>query len=580
MKLLDFPVELIRSIIETTVQDVGLRPSVKLREVCKTFDKEVMRSFEMLSIFSFDESTKFVCRDKESHWRGDWARPIIPFLARFIEGRPYEANREPTVDGLELWQTSLPCLLNRILDDLDVDPEDRFGVLVCLLQHHDDHAETGVENVDVPGIIRTLINGDFGPSSEARWSSEHLSNHILMAAILLKKRARYHHLSGHPPAASRDTSFSEILGTPIWAAIKSKQYDLVNSQLPSSFPPGEYRAWSDPIVAAVETGDFHMAQLLVPFAWAKRATNMERLESALIRCAQRGDVKMGELLICTAIEQGADIGIFGDGYREAIFRCALFGDLPFIELLYQLRGPLDLLDLDHGDTVYPIAVAAWTGRIEVLQWFLDQKDDLRNGHIHVALRAAIHGDQVESLRCLMEDCFGDDDEDQDLNPRNWQWPAKIIEGLHLKSYRSIQYLVQDALVITTPKDIGQVFSMAVTGGHIEVIEMFIDLGWQMDEPLLTRNDFDWTPIMYAYASNEPGARLIEQRLYQLGIKPVDMTKFKNRTDLEWQRLQPFPSYKSSMPEDIRLKEIKQESAQNVVFINDPKREDQDHNAQH
>lgn len=38
MKLLDLPLELVRSIIETTVQDVGLRSSARLREVCSTSD--------------------------------------------------------------------------------------------------------------------------------------------------------------------------------------------------------------------------------------------------------------------------------------------------------------------------------------------------------------------------------------------------------------------------------------------------------------------------------------------------------------------------------------------------------------
>lgn len=154
----------------------------------QTFDNEVMRSYETLFIFAFDKNTKIMCRDKESHWRGDWARPIIPFLARSIERRPYEANWRPTKDGPERWEISLPCLLNRILDDLSIVAEDRFDALVTLLEHHgEEHQYMQLYGGVTPPVIYYLESGEYAPQRPAKPSQfGPLSEHTDKAAFLLK----------------------------------------------------------------------------------------------------------------------------------------------------------------------------------------------------------------------------------------------------------------------------------------------------------------------------------------------------------------------------------------------------------
>ncbi|KAI4604477.1 hypothetical protein KJ359_000615 [Pestalotiopsis sp. 9143b] len=278
------------------------------------------------------------------------------------------------------------------------------------------------------------------------------------------------------------------------------------------------------------------------------------------------------------MENGADSRDFGDGFREALFRSTLFGDLPFIKLLYFHKGSLDLLDLRTVYSIYPMGVAAWTGRIEVLQWFIEQENDIRRPHIVTSFTAAIQGDKVESLRCLIEGFLDNELPAIDLNNGYWN-STQITDGLQLKSYRSVQYLLEKAPVMARPQDYGEVIWMTVMGGHIEVLETFICYGFPMDKPLWTPNDLVWTPIMYAHASAEPGARQIEQRLYQLGIEPVDMTKAQYRDNFERQRNQPVPTYTCSMPLSLEMEETyKQEPAKNVVYIDGPRQANRGHDA--
>lgn len=92
------------------------------------------------------------------------------------------------------------------------------------------------------------------------------------------------------------------------------------------------------------------------------------------------------------MENGADSRDFGDGFRDVLFRSTLFGDIPFIKFLYFHRVSLDLFDLSNPTidySIYPMGVAVWAGRTEVLQWFIDQENNFKLPYIVTLFDAAI-----------------------------------------------------------------------------------------------------------------------------------------------------------------------------------------------
>lgn len=88
----------------------------------------------------------------------------------------------------------------------------------------------------------------------------------------------------------------------------------------------------------------------------------------------------------------------------------------------------------------------------------------------------------------------------------------------------------------------------IQGGHLELVEMLIRLGVPMDQPL--RQGMSWTPMMYAQASLQPGARRIEQRLCELGVEPADVRSLAESVTFKTQQTLSLRTYRSDMPDSL------------------------------
>lgn len=365
-------------------------------------------------------------------WRPSWGRPVIPFLAHFIQTRPYDVKlglhnpslRFPALDetkfpvrrrgvrqsdiGVEAWQTCLPSLLNRILDDLDVVAEERFASLVTLLEHIDDYTRCSItcrdfNNPALPTFVSRSIF-DLSDRFFPRWDCLDfypLSNYRAIAAIILKKEALYSQLfaliSEHPSMRGG------YLGTPIWAAIRTGQHDLAQ-RFCNALNLSSERRFRWLLVPAVESGDLAMVQFVerMQNATGQISERYGDVAQALKHSLELGLDEIVNHLLETLRERKSPRGYdcFKPRLQQLYFCCTIFDDLPMFLLLIEAEK---FLGFQLCDSCRLDQVAAWAGSVNILEWFLARKtrppSDRPTWYL---ISAAVHGNRADSLKVLID----------------------------------------------------------------------------------------------------------------------------------------------------------------------------------
>ncbi|KAH8895367.1 hypothetical protein GQ53DRAFT_744041 [Thozetella sp. PMI_491] len=117
-----------------------------------------------------------------------------------------------------------------------------------------------------------------------------------------------------------------------------------------------------------------------------------------------------------------------------------------------------------------------------------------------------------------------------------EWRTLCWYGIRLHQYRAVSYLLEELKVIDLvaefrrqPTQYGTMMEVCASEGHLEGFEMLLRLGFPCDEPLCQGNNGindHWTPIMFCQASKNNGARVVQERLKELGVTEVDLMQTK------------------------------------------------------
>ncbi|KAH8660345.1 hypothetical protein BX600DRAFT_513955 [Xylariales sp. PMI_506] len=582
--LLDLPPELFRTIITTTVQELGMRESLKLRQVNKLFEVETMRAYETLLVFHPD--LRYTCRDFKGRHNHEYGAAVIPFIARFLSRRPHTNEAEfwniysatyargcAPAKVAVYWQLNISTFLHRILDELQFPEEDRYEPLRVLCEHIDDCKAFEAAEPGVPGVVDVLRG--FKP---LYWKS--LEEYVLPAAIFMKVNSVYEPLLAAEEARPKPVKQERggFFGSPLYAAVKSSQYDLVRHLL-HIYDRDEEWGSCFPLEGAVKTGDLKMVEVLLSVepesdgsrGSADAASRVDRLSlddsskypikppselelrAGFVRTARLNNIVIAKRLL--EYIEATHPGFERSHLLEAMYYAVLYGHIDFMQLLVDRGVKLSERRPVPENSPSPIELACWRGNEETVKWILSRQSGPFGAP---TMLAAIIGRNLSVLKLLVaaEERFMSEDE----------WLTVIWYGIRLRSYAAVSYLLEEAKVLdvkaafkSSPTKYGTLLEVSSTEAHPEALEILLRAGMPADEKLQQGNNGineEWTPMMFAHASNNPGAREVEEILERRGIKRRDMLTQPGKELFESGYYpKTMPGIESEMPVCNNIREI-------------------------
>lgn len=346
-----------------------------------------------------------------------------------------------------------------------------------------------------------------------------LERHLLPAAILLGVRHFYEPILSSPASEDVVIGDSVFCGTPLSAAVRTRQHHLVRRIL-ESWPEADTKRNCLPGAANDET----MLQLILDHR--KEPYGQDCLSQALNEAAQLGNAGTTTAILAYILKTQSDI-MSADFLALPVHYAARYGRMNVLDILYQHGAKMQHKQGEWVPRASPIMLAAWRGDTEMLRWIVERVPDLTSRGV----LAAINGDQPESLRILFEagadlEKYGDG-EDNDL----------FLRCLLIRAPKAFRYLVLEACPkYLDPKNVDRWMSLeywmanVCLHGIVSMFDVLVDAGVPIDEPLNLSCDLHirgrgnpktWTPMHYATASSEEGAPAIVESLHKMGVAKIN-----------------------------------------------------------
>ncbi len=300
------------------------------------------------------------------------------------------------------------------------------------------------------------------------------------------------------------------------------------------------------ILAAANKEGLELAEQMEQLSSPPPLTNslpVDGMKRALIRCSRLGRTTMARHLFHYVSRKSESLsGIIGNKefLAELMYHASLCGYIDFMDLVLENGGDIDTPR--GAQSPYPCELATWRGDVAMTRWIMDH--DKGPWPMQAVLTALLSGN-LECLNMVIE-------YDGTRNSISTEgWLTICWYGIRLHQYRAVSYLLEELKVIDLvaefrrqPTQYGTVMEVSATEGHPEGFEMLLRLGFPYDEPLRQGNNGineDWTPMMFCQASNNPGAKAVQERLKELGVTEVDMMQAK------WSHLFENGHYPKSSP---------------------------------
>jgi ankyrin repeat protein len=431
--------------------------------------------------------------------------------------------------------------LNHILDQLHIRTHaSRFEALTTLC-----------EQIDACKSYRILDNRSHGWSKyiadkllpETRYGKSTveltevaLSCHLLPAAILLRVPGFYEPvinaaISGDEDAHAALRSASDYFGTPLYAAVRSGQYDLVK-QLVCSTSLNQSVDKSYCLKGAVQTNDLDMIKLLLELG---AQGDDIKFQTALICSVELGNTDAARLLLDYA---KACSGNISWALNEGLYQAGLHEHEELVTLLLDngahVSGGLDCpiypIWNDFGSLGSPyvrpgtVELASWAGIDARLRMLLARGANPRHGVL-----PAIMGDSVGALRFLLLQLTPE--QHSDLN-----WANLMLYAIRTDSNAVLRFLLEDARVVPDlAKAIeqdsacwGRLMNAACETTNVQAFDILVRAGAPVDKAPGGPGKMGWTPMLCAQSSAWPGAEEIINRLRRLGVEPVDVMQTSAR----------------------------------------------------
>ncbi|KAK9423480.1 hypothetical protein SUNI508_13987 [Seiridium unicorne] len=494
--LVDSPLELFRTIIETTIQLAGLRDSVKLRQVNRLFNEEVLLAYETVLIFH--DTLRYKCDNFKARQNHEYGALMIPFMAQFLSRRPdtkqaefwnifsarYTRGCDPAKVS-DLWRLNISTFLHHLLDTLKVPAANRYEPLLRLCSQIDDcqafESDQVGANSSVPGIVIKVFKG-FNPIY-----FEQFERHVVPAAIILHLHNVYEPLLLSSVAKVRPERWGrkkeEPRFKPLVAAVKSGDQIMVDIALgDDSFDTTDVSKAKDPI--GKDHGKNHES---IPDAEIGfQLPCKEELQLAVTKSARLGHTAIGKQLIQYIKREHVDLE--DKCLTEAMYYASLYGYIDFMQLL--IDNGVDLnkqRDYEPGSP-QPIDLACWTGNVDAVKLILTKE----KGPFGVpTVVAAIFGNKPAVLELVVEA------EGPSMSKEEW----------------------------LTPTAYGTLLEVSASEGHPEALKILLRVGMPANEKLCQGNNGineSCTLMLFAHASLNPRCREVEQILESLRVKRVDM----------------------------------------------------------
>ncbi|CAJ2511301.1 Uu.00g069260.m01.CDS01 [Anthostomella pinea] len=300
--LLDLPPELIRPIIRHALKITWLRDSVKLRQVNRLFESEVMAVIEEEKLLcSFDTG---VVRTRGVGFFGRMIQ--ADFMAAYLLRRPHKHT---------YWNSNISVLLNSLVDEI--------------------MALDGVPVDDVPTRYQHLL----ALSCVVRQNNDYLYVIITGRPVLQCEQSR-RIIDGNLRTRNN------IFGTYLCCALWGRQHELARYILEKSYENSGLRAHASvhrALQTAVVNGDLTSVQLLLEPAWGHN-TSGSNYQKVLVLSIRLGHRRIADLLLSRA-HGGPMHDVAHNGLREACFS----GDLHLVRRLLD-RSPDICLDTNRQCT--------------------------------------------------------------------------------------------------------------------------------------------------------------------------------------------------------------------------------------
>ncbi|KAI0484415.1 ankyrin repeat-containing domain protein [Xylariaceae sp. FL0804] len=525
--LLDLPLELIRPIIYNAVTATELCYSIKIRQVNKLFDDEVMLVIENEELLRFSAGGKVL----RPTTRGIARVLQSDFMATYLLRRPHQQYP---------WNTNISSFLNALvdrllaLDDIPLDSHARYPILLalCRVARQKAHHIT---------IVPFLF------MSQEAWQEMPSFDYSLLQAQIITGRPV---LDCHEYKRIIDENLrlnSYVLGTFLNSAIWGKQYALARHILQESRIRHSYypiAAVSQTLQAAILNDDLQMVQLLLEPAWRYPAVGPD-FETTLTLAIRLGRSSIAEFLLNRAGNEPM-YHVSHDGLREACFN----GDIRLVRHILDRHDDI-CLDSDQicasncrnypdffGDwRATPVEVAAKQGHGEILELLIAKGANpygLRYSPDFTDIEA-VDPKQAGSFCCAA--CGGHtgiakilQSNGVTLHPEQWKPVIRCaIEFGHVDFLRffvlggsvDIENFLRHHMSV-----VQELMAMFSRYGNAEAIRLFAEKGTPVDGPFYSTKR---TPMMVALAFEQ---RHLIQVLLELGATAVHLEQAPHRESFE------------------------------------------------
>ncbi|KAI1337615.1 ankyrin repeat-containing domain protein [Xylariaceae sp. FL0016] len=521
-RLLDLPLELIRPIIRNVLTTTELRDSIRIREINKLFDDEVMVVIESEKLLRASKGGRLHKRTT-----GGIARLLqSEFMASYILRRPHKQSP---------WNANISSMLNAVLDDVltrentPLDAPIRRDYLLrlcCVARQKARHLSV------VPFLFM----------SRETWQSIEPFDYVLLQA---------HIITGQPVLERPDAlqvigdnlrTNAYVLGTFLNNAIWGRQYDLARYILAKSSERGDNRyasaSFHEALPAAIINDDIKMVELLFEPAWNHNAHGPD-FESAIRLAIQLGRTDITSFLLGRAGDEPM-YHVSHDGLREACFN----GDIDLVRRILDRHDDICIdadqvcasncwthPDLFGDERATPVQVAAKEGHEELLRLliarganpygFRHRADFTNIGVLDLrqasSLSYAACGGHTGIASILLKAGI-------ELSPE--QWIHVIRCAIEFGHTDFLRFLIASGTIdvrhfSTEYKTVTQnLMALFSRYGDTEAIKLFAEENVPVDGPLY---EPDRTPMMVALAFKQDAAVDV---LLEYGAAMVDITRVR------------------------------------------------------
>lgn len=432
----------------------------------------------------------------------------------------------------------MSSFLNHVLDQLHITtPSTRFKALTALCTQVNDYNAHHHPRGRCNGWSRAIASKLLPETQDGKFTigliKIPLDFHLLSAAIHLQIPTFYDHIidaaiSGDEGAHAALRSQRNYFGTPLYAAVRSGQYDLVR-RLICDAGIDQAVDKSNCLEGAVQTNDLDMIRLLLELGAPAADPN---IQDAIVCSVELGHTAAARLLLNHAVAVRGDIPW---ALHEGLFQAGLRNHEELVTLL------LDLGALFHSSTmttIYhyfkqkgenmivrpgPVELASWSGNEERLRMLLARGADPRGG-----ICLAIAGDNVCTLCLLLSQ--------PTPKPRSTStWIQMMESAIREDSNEVLRFLLEDEQVIPDltkaikrkPVRWRNLMHAACEMSNVEAFDLLVRAGMPVDE---VPGQDGWTLMLRAQASSWPGAEDMIRRLQEFGMEPVDVMQTVARED--------------------------------------------------